>query len=453
MGVTSAHLGAGFAMGGAMGARKILSWKLPLSGARLRRDERGVVAIVVALSMTVLIGLVGLGIEVAGWYVAKRKLQAAADSAAIAAASENAKGNSAAVTGAAYIEAQRQGYQGATCSYMAQTSDCTVYSPPTSGGYTGDDTAFEVVLTESLSLAFTSVFTDQPPVIGARAVAHAETTETPGTACVLGLDTDDNNSVFLDNNAGIRCGVASNSDSASSLRLDNNAFVENGYTVVGAISLGNNATVDGSPQKAGADPVADPYADVAMPALPSCTDQDGAGKNNVTRNFTAPGGYVRFCDGWSFENNAVLNLAAGVYIIESQLHLKNNVTVNATGGVTIIVKGDYAIDLKNNAVLNITAPTSGDYAGVAIMGDRDGTSSVTQLFDNNAVLHVTGAVYFPNQIVMLENNATTGYCTQLIGRNVRLSNNAVVDNDEPCDGTGVRPISVGTEEIRIRLVE
>jgi Flp pilus assembly protein TadG len=60
---------------------------------RLRRDERGVSAIMVALSLTVLVGFAGLGVETGLWYSIKRQNQSAADAAALSAAYEILAGN------------------------------------------------------------------------------------------------------------------------------------------------------------------------------------------------------------------------------------------------------------------------------------------------------------------------------------------------------------------------
>jgi hypothetical protein len=138
-----------------------------------------------------------------------------------------------------------------------------------------------------------------------------------------------------------------------------------------------------------------------------------------------------------------LNLAAGNYYIDSQLSLKNNVVINGNsgGGVTLIINGNYTIDIENNATLNLSAPTSGGYAGLVFFGKRDGTSTVLQKFSNNTVLNITGAIYFPNQILEVDNNGTTAAqgCTHVIGRMIRMMNNATLKND--CEGTGVKPIS------------
>src|SRR5262244_1192464 len=61
---------------------------------RLGRDRSGASAVVIAVSMTGLLGLAGLGTEVAMWYVGKRTMQAATDSAACSAAMAKYNGQS-----------------------------------------------------------------------------------------------------------------------------------------------------------------------------------------------------------------------------------------------------------------------------------------------------------------------------------------------------------------------
>jgi hypothetical protein len=182
--------------------------------------------------------------------------------------------------------------------------------------------------------------------------------------------------------------------------------------------------------------IADPYASVALQPIPSCTAQPDSGGNNATINLN-PG---HFCNGWNFSNNVTVNLSPGAYYIDDRLRLRNNAVLNATGGVTLIVNGDYAVDFSNNVTLNITAPSTGPYAGLAFFGLRDAAPGATQSFQNNAVLNIKGVVYFPNQIIEFDNNGTTtpGGCTQVIGRIVHISNN--VELDRSCAGTGVKPI-------------
>ena len=53
---------------------------------RGRSEERGSMAIVIAIVLPILIGFMGLSVDVTNWYLAKRKVQTAVDSGAISGA-------------------------------------------------------------------------------------------------------------------------------------------------------------------------------------------------------------------------------------------------------------------------------------------------------------------------------------------------------------------------------
>src|SRR6516164_8839918 len=93
------------------------------------RDERGVSAIMVALSLTVLVGFAGLGVETGLWYSIKRQNQSAADAAALSAAYEILAGNTSVTTNltpAATRAATQNGYTGNTPVVTYPYSDSIV---------------------------------------------------------------------------------------------------------------------------------------------------------------------------------------------------------------------------------------------------------------------------------------------------------------------------------------
>lgn len=61
---------------------------------RLLRDTRGVTLVVVALTLTALVGVSGLGVETGLWYMIKRYNQSAADIGALSGVMELAAGKS-----------------------------------------------------------------------------------------------------------------------------------------------------------------------------------------------------------------------------------------------------------------------------------------------------------------------------------------------------------------------
>jgi hypothetical protein len=405
--------------------------RIPTLVRRLLTSTHGGVAVQIGIGLTALIGTLGLGTESTFLLFKHRQMQSVADSAALSGAMALSQEFPRDPRSEARAVAGRLGYV-----HGVDQVAVTVNVPPASGAQAGNPDAVEVIVSQPQDLAMMRLFGDESANVGTRSVAIRRDI---GRYCILALDMAAARAMFVSNNAEVStldCGVAINSNSQQALVMNNNAVINGSVTTRGAWSLANNAALNGSPHIQHGPLIADPYGDVALQAAPPCTAQSGSGSNNITRNLT-PG---HFCSGWDFKNNVTLNLAAGTYYVDSKMSLNNNVVVNGTG-VTLVVNGNYAMDISNNAVLNVSAPTSGQYAGLVFFGRRDGSPSVVQKFSNNTVLNIQGAVYFPNQIVEFDNNGATTAdgCTHVIGRMVRLMNNAALLND--CDDTGVKPIS------------
>jgi hypothetical protein len=408
-------------------------------GRKLFSCESGSIAMHVGLMASAIVGMASLGAEITYLFSEHREMQVIADAAALSAAtaSLHSANSSAPLAEARAIAAQLGFVHGAGGATVAMNS------PPTSGFHTTSPRAYEVVLNRPQTLGLIGVLRSNAFATRSRAVASLYNDIT-APVCVLALDTTASHAIEIANNGALTsnaCGLASNSSSSTSIYLKNNAYINGPVSSVGGWDLENGAELRGSPNTQNSTVTEDPYQNVTPPPAPACTTQTIDGNaNGATYNLT-PG---RFCDGWNLStqsNNVTLNLASGVYYIDQVLSLQNNATINGTS-VTLVINGNYEVSIKNNVYINLTAPTSGDTTGVAIMGLRDATSTLTQLFDNNAIMNIQGAVYFPNQIVKFENNGMTGQtgCTQVIGRLVRLSNNVLLDST--CENTGVTEIFV-----------
>lgn len=405
----------------------------------IARDKKGAVTLLVGVGLTAMLGFMSMGTEMGLWYSSRRGLQNAADAGALGGAFEVSNGGSgSAVQKASTVDVNRNNVMAGSGTSIA------INNPPQTGKYIGNSNAVEVVLAQNQNLLLSSLFL-KSTTISARSVALYSNSGT-GKYCVLGLDATSSDTVLLNNNAVLpnkNCGVSSNSSSAKGLDLSNNAIIDGPVAVQGGYLESNNAVIEGA-IKTGTT-TADPYASVQGSTCQPCTNQTASGSNGVTVNLT-PG---RFCKGLNFNNNATVNMAPGTYYVESQFAFQNNAILNAASGVSIVIVGDQAVNIGNNAQINVTAPTSGPMAGLAFMGDRTGASTVQQVFNNNTILNIQGAIYFPNQIVEMDNNATTNVngCSQVIGRKVIFQNNVNLPSN--CSGTGVKPIGAAT----ISLVE
>ena len=398
---------------------------------QMLRARSGSVAIQLGLAMIVVLGMVGLGTEITFLMYKHRQMQSAADSAALGGATALSMGYPTDFVLEARAIAAAAGFVDGVGDVMV-----TVNRPPTIGPRVGDTSAVEVIVSQPQTLGMVGLFRASVFDVGTRAVAVQGNWS---LYCMLALDPTAASAIWIGENAIVtnpECGVAANSSSESALVLRNNTAINGPVSVHGNWSLAGNAQLNGYPLIRHGPIIADPYAGVTLQPIPGCTTQPAQGLNGETFNFTAG----HWCSGWNFQNNVTLNLAPGTYYIDQQLILKNNAVLNATGGVTLVINGNYAIDIANNAQINITAPSSGPYAGLAFFGLRDATPTVKQTFSNNTILNIKGVVYFPNQIIEFNNNGATapGGCTQVIGRIIQVYNNVQLDKN--CLGTGVQPL-------------
>jgi len=286
--------------------------------------------------LVAIIGVAALGTEIGYLLYKHRQMQSAADAAALSGATAYMTGYPSDLKVEARAVAAAMGY-----THGVGGATVTVNRPPLSGSKAGDSSTVEVIVSQPQTLHLVTLFRSGVFSVGARAVA---TLDAAGIYCMLALDPAASGAVALLNNAVItnpKCGVADNSSSSSALTLSENSSIAGAISVHGDWTLANGASLPGSPLIRNGPVIDDPYAAVQLQTIPACTGQTSSGKNNLTLNLT-PG---HFCAGWDFMNTVTLNLAPGAYYIDQKMNLKNNVTVNAMGGVTLIVNGNYPIDI------------------------------------------------------------------------------------------------------------
>ena len=305
--------------------------------------QDGSIAVQIGLGLVVLTGMVGLGTEGTLLIYKHRQMQVVADAAALSGATALSQSYPRDPVSEARAVAARLDFPNGSDQISVE-----VNVPPLSGVEAGNSSAVEVIISQPQDLAVMGLFGIQSANVETRSVAMRGGS---GRFCLLALDPSASQAMHLSNNAEIpdsSCGVAVNSDSDSSLILKNNAVINGSVVTHGEWSLSNNAELNGTPQIQHGPVTDDPYTDFEIGSVPACTPQSGSGSNNVTRYMTPD----HFCDGWDFKNNVTLNLASGTYFIDTKLVLKNNVTINATGGVTIVLNTDFEL----NPAGNVTGP-------------------------------------------------------------------------------------------------
>jgi Flp pilus assembly protein TadG len=340
---------------------------------RILRDEDGQTLVMTALCATVLIGFMGLAVDVGVAYHAKRNLQTAADDAAIAAALNYQYVASGDPTAAAKAAAAKNGVDG---SYV------TVLASPTVGYHQG--LGFFDVRVVQPQVAFLATVLNMPQIrVGARAVAGV----TPGSSCMYVLNTKDADSFKVKGNATVTttgCGIQVNS-------LSSSAFCDQGSATIAAsyVRLAGGQDTGGGCNKApgatvfsGYPTQSDPFGSKTFPKLTDCSSTNGdlitvsgstaitsstSGLSTTYKSFTAG-------DGTTYKLTCFNNTSSGgspvvldgsttplvlgtvgqgqIFLFENGVTIKGSVTVNGT-------IDNYQGTFDNqNGQLKITAPAS-----------------------------------------------------------------------------------------------
>ena len=406
---------------------------------RLVRDRRGAMAMITALSMPVLIGGVGLAADTIQWTYMKRAMQRQADSAALAGAFAMSQQNVISTTVTADL---------ARNNNVLLTVTPVIQSPPTAGAYSGDARAVRVALATDVRLPFVGFVMGGPIRIPAEATAKVIS---QGQYCVLALETLNTTGVTINGNTTLDfgCGIMSNSPSASSVTAGGSSVINaTPIAAVGGVPTSNNYAA-GTQLIPYSVPQFDPLAALPTPDIRNSSNNGNVNPNQVRD--LVPGNY----SGMDIKGTA--NFAPGIYYIDGgQFSLGSQAIINGTGVTIILTSKNTAdspstiatADINGTAQVNLTAPTSGTYAGVLFYQDRRALDNATNKFNGTSNSKYQGAIYFPKQ--QLRFNGTAGMdikCMQLIGRRVDFIGDSSITNVCPAN-SGASSFS-GT---RVKLV-
>ena len=471
--------------------------------------KEGAVAIQMALTMVVLIGMGALTIDVGYALYVQRHMQAAADASAFSAAIAKSTGHPATLSTEALAVAGASGFVNGSNGVVVTFNPQPV-SPPATAADAANASAVQVIITQSLSLPLISAVCPLLPgggcsgafTVAAQAVATAATASTsaacdpitnPSAQCTCALQlspaaTPSAGAITIGNGANIQltqCGIQACSTATPALTVNGGAQVSlvnqqgtpyvysNGATNLQTVAVAGGATINngggingvqntcsGLCQTKACAPNADPYAaQIASLVLPPGGCSLGTGQNyawaagNPAYTFN-PGVW---CGGVTFGQGLTYKLNPGVYYVNGgTFGLGGGATLTGTG-VTIVLTGSGAnfanVNVGGGGTLNLTAPTSGTTSGIAFLGDPNAPLSNANTFQGGSQNNVTGAEYFPSQTVVFNNGTTTNSsgCTQIVGGALQFQGGMTFKGD--CAGTGTSNLGGGGSGGANALVE
>jgi hypothetical protein len=470
--------------------RQLLS---PLAGTL--RNRSGATAVAVAFALTAVLGFAGLGTEAASWYYTKRNMQGAADAAASAAAANAAKvlyqGGTPA-TSQFTTDAQSIAAKYGFLDGSSSTTVSAVHYQPNSGPCSVATVyCVQVAISQPQPALISGLFLSSGPTIAATAAAKANTQATD-TGCVLALNRASISDVSLSGGVNMtfsNCALYDNSPltgGSGALNMSNNAtLTASAVYVSGSINTTSGITAtDGI--HTGVNPAADPYANVTQPtSSTTCNGWTANGNNDLhltnsnssaTLSPASAGGTCAIPQSIKMDSSGVtLNFCPGVYVFNGGSLVDNagsgGATINAppnatstppmsstlcpgntTGGVTLVFANGSSgypgsIQVNAQATINMTAPTTGATAGLAVFQARttcptNGSGVCPGQLQGGANQNITGAIYLPNNDISYSGGSSTGsatQCTQLIASTITFSGNSTFANN--CEGKGTSAIS------------
>jgi Flp pilus assembly protein TadG len=424
---------------------------------RLRRDRRGVVAVLLGLTAPVLVMALGLGIEVSRWSVAVVQLQRVADAAALAGAfdyqHQSTKVARTAATAAANLAWINKVTGMASPAWAASTqllTDNQITVQIIAGLRNASDTAVKVTVSQQLTLYLAGIFTSATSqTISATAVAELMAVTSGPLACVLALQGD-SNGITTTQDISISNGVQVNTNgcalrSDAAVNLTGGATVNGNVIAAGQVSISNGASIT-SPYAAtsNAGQIPDPLAGDA--AVQNAL-QAAATASGIAENCNSGGGHCTISPGnftgISVSNGATLTLTPGLYTVNGPVNFGGGTVNIQAGGVSIVSTGQVTI-ANGVAVNNFLAPTPGS-AGAAAGGipgvllatsapNPNGTYAV--IFAGGASFTFAGLIYVPNGTLSISNgvSTTTPGCAEVIASDVNMAGGASFASSS-CAGT------------------
>ena len=380
-------------------------------GAGFLRDfqngRSGNIAIASALIAPVLLGTFGLGTEVASWYSIQRKMQNAADSAAIAAATNG----TAAFVDEARAVSGRYGFTDGQAGVVVTALE----DQPCPDGISSDCYKVTVRKPVPLTLAKIVGFQGNAQVSGqaaemltASAVAGQATAPRP--YCIVALAKNGQSPALRTNGAPkgdlVGCNVMSNTD-ATCNGHDLNADVGDAHGTNDGCGNKRHSHVSKIPDPYAG--LADKIPDVSCPSgygtAPSKHDS-GSGPQNTLQGTRPLVGTTPYCGDLQLTGDTTINTGpnGAVIVIKNGNLDTNGFKLQTSNGsaLTILFTGDnsHSHIPTGDGTIDISAPdknATSDWKGVAMYTDPTLTQNVdVSAAGNSPTWDISGLVYMPN---------------------------------------------------------
>ncbi len=391
---------------------------------RFWRRCSGQVVAITAVIIPALLVVGGLALDGGMVYQVKRRMQTAADAAAMGGALELYRGKPEGVVAAAREDAKLNGFEDGV------NATVTVNRPPSSGTQAGNSQYVEVIVSRNVPTTLMRVINRDLTLVVSRAVAGITNL---ADGCVVSLDPTARGALTVAGGASLTagCGVIVDSSDAYALNL-------NGGGCVTALQIGVTGGVDGTcltpAPTLGIPATLDPLLAMQPPPVPASVTANNFKMTGGTATLN-PGLYQGGID----ISGGNVTFSPGTYVLTGgDLSITGN-TVAIGNGVTFYITSDQGngnpqygtFKIAGTAKVDFHAPDSGAYEGMLFWQDRNAPDKPTLYADiegtSDSVFE--GTIYLANNEMKYAGTNTATNWTNLIGKRINIVGNAVVNGN------------------------
>lgn len=282
-----------------------------------------------------------------------------------------------------------------------------------------------------------------PVRVESTAIAGATAETKPAPACIHVLGNQ-NQAVLINSGANVKsqaCRVEVASTSAPAFIMNSGASIDTAkFCVRGTSYIKNGGTLTNL--EVGCTVAPDPYAGT----LPQ-PSTSGACTNSGTRDGRAitlePGTHCNL----TFNGSPTITFKPGLHIIKGRMIANAGSTIIANGVTFYFPDVDSELRANGGLTLTATAPTSGPYKGILMFEPTNSQGAKRQyVFNGSKGETLEGIIYLPNRDVTY--NSTTNQTSRISMVVNTMIMNSARWNVEPLDG-GAGSTTSGSQSVRL----
>lgn len=418
---------------------------------------RGQAAVMIALSLIPLLGMIGLVADLGFAYWRKEQCRTAAQSAAIAGAVAAASRSLTCGTGSTTVPCQAATACPSTLSTPTTDPVQAACLYAKQNGFTNgaNNGRISVTIAANLSSAVASpasgvspaywiqatVSQQLPPTFSAvlgqglstvKMESTAGVFSTPSGGCIYVLEPSASG-ITNSGNVGITsgCGIYVDSSSSSAILFSGSPTITttNGTktNVVGGYTHSGSPVISPAPVL-GAAYTPDPFLNIlGSPSGTSSVSPPSTGSCQPNPALSGSGSYTfnpgTYCSAITMSGSVSLTLSPGNYVLEGGIAMSGPTSITATGVLLYLPSG--GLTLSGTGGITISAQTSGTYSGIAIWQPYSNSSA--DALSGGTSQQINGVIYVPTSSLTYSGGSGTGTNTTIVCNKLVMSGNTYIN--------------------------